>query len=28
LCLFKNDDDLSKACDASHTAYEKATGRK
>ena len=27
-CLFKHDDDLSKTCDATHTAYEKATGRK
>ena len=28
LCLLKHDEDLSKSCDASHSAYEVATGRK
>lgn len=28
LCLLKHDDDLTKACDATHTKYEQATGRK
>jgi hypothetical protein len=27
-CLLKHDDDLSKACDAVHSSYEVATGRK